>query len=86
MSGPHTKGALVQAAVYAVPYPDQIKDIDLDSEADSIRFNWRGTSFRISTTGHTEEIDNGMLRGSNIAILLGQLVRFGLARQLENAP
>jgi len=64
---------LLELVITSLPYPEQIKDIDV-SEPDAIRFTWRGDRFRVSNTTHVEQVDRGCLCGSNIAILLRRLI------------
>jgi hypothetical protein len=67
---------LVEAIMKSVPYPQHIHNIDF-SEPDVIRLEWRGDKFRV-TERMSEEIDDSMLKGSNIAILFETLVHRGL--------
>lgn len=60
--------------VSVLPYPDQIHDWDMTLES-QVRFTWRGTRFRVSKGLMVEESENGMLSGSNLAIVLGALLK-----------
>lgn len=73
-----TQAQLLTAIVQAMPYPNQIA-FDL-SEDGAVRFGWRGTLFRVSQTGHVEEVGNGVLIGSDIAILARALIEPALAK------
>jgi hypothetical protein len=73
-----TKGELIEAIMRAVPYPQHINAIDLDSEADAIRFTWRGDRFRVSTTLFVETSDGHFLNGGNLSILMEQLIKRGM--------
>ena len=44
------------------------------SEADAIRFSWRGTRFRVTTDNIVEEVGENVLIGSNEALLLEALL------------
>jgi hypothetical protein len=70
------KGKAVELVVTSLPYPAQIKDWDLESEADAIRFSWRGSRYRFSFTGAwmVEEIQGSMLAGTDQAILIEALI------------
>lgn len=58
-----------------LPYPDQIKDLDFTTEETTIRFAWRETKFRIDIIGSVEEVGDGVLIGSDICILLRELLK-----------
>lgn len=72
------QGELVQAVMKGVPYPQHVNDLDLESESNAIRFEWRGDRFRVSESGMVEQHKNGCLCGSNIAILMEQCVKIGM--------
>ena len=70
-----TKEQLVTLIYKALPYSEQIKDLDFSSEADAVRFNWRGTKFRVDSRFSVDEVDDGMLKGSDFALVVGELVK-----------
>ena len=70
-----TKSQLVEILIAAVPYPAQIKDLNLDAEPDAIRFKWRGNAYRFRPDLGVEEIEGGFLSGSDIAILMEALLK-----------
>ena len=70
-----TNAELMELLIASLPYPDQIKNLDLTSSETAIRFDWRGIRFRISQSKSVEEVKDGMLSGSNIAIILEHLVK-----------
>jgi len=72
-----TKSALLSALVRTLPYVEQMTDIDMESHETAIYFTWRGYRFRVTTSAGVEEVDGGFLVGSNPAILLQALLRFG---------
>lgn len=75
----HTQAQIIELLISALPYPDQIKDIDFPSHSGIVRFSWRG--FRFSVTGelYVNEVDNeGCLIGSGLAILLRQCLNQSL--------
>lgn len=74
MSHP-SKSKLVEIVIKALPYAEQMRGLDLDSESDAIRFGWRGHTFRVSGDCRCEEVDRSMLCGSDIAILLEALLK-----------
>ncbi len=65
----------IVATLMKIPYSQHIREIDLDAEEDAVRFIWRGDAFRVSASGGVEEITNGFLSGSNIAILMEEIVK-----------
>lgn len=75
-----TKAEIIQAVYDALPYSDQVVRLDIDGEESAIRFRWRGTNFRVSLTGHTEEALNGCLHGTDLALLARTLIQQSLAR------
>ena len=77
MANPMTKAKFVEAIVKALPYPQHITDWDLDSEEEAIRFTWRRAQFRQSTaySHRVEECENGLLKGSNLAIVVEALIK-----------
>jgi hypothetical protein len=72
-----TRDEAVEHVVAALPYPAQIRDWDTETESDSVRFTWRGTRYRFAYANSwlVEEIDDGMLVGSDQALLIEQLIR-----------
>jgi hypothetical protein len=77
-----TKAELLEAVMIAVPYPSHITEIDLDGETDSIRFTWRGDRFRV-TEGMVETVEEAVLVGGNLAILMQAVVTRGLLAALD---
>jgi hypothetical protein len=76
----YTQAQLIEAVYASFEYPHQISALDL-SEAICIRFKWRSTAFRVSETGHVEEVEGSMLAGSDIAILARALLFRELVRR-----
>lgn len=71
-----TKDELVVRIFRRLPYSNQISKLDTESEADAIRFSWRGDGFRVSVGGlSVEQVNDGTLSGSNLAILMEFLLR-----------
>lgn len=69
-----TKGELLLLTTKSIPYPAQIKELDFDSEAEAIRFTWRGSRFRVSTDLLVETVGDGVLSSDNESILLQALL------------
>ena len=66
---------ILERIISRIPYPEQIKDIDL-VESGAVQFAWRGTQFRVTNNG-ADEIGDGVLIGSDIAILLWKVLKHG---------
>lgn len=69
-----TKEEIVETIYAALPYAHQIRELDL-SLPDQVRFNWRGTRFVVNINGSVEESENHCLIGSDLAIMLEQLIK-----------
>ncbi len=69
-----TKSAIWERILQRLPYPDQIRAVDLTHDTD-VRFAWRGDRFRVGSNFDVDEVGDGVLIGSNISILLGALLK-----------
>ena len=71
-----TKDEVVEVIIRALPYAEQISRLDTTSNDSAVRFTWRGTEFRVSTSGtfSTETVEGPMLVGGNMSILLQALL------------
>jgi len=69
------KNEILNVVLATIPYPRQVCDIDLDAEDEAIRFTWRANRFRVDKNLSVEEVGHGVLMGSDIAILLRELLR-----------
>lgn len=60
-----------------MPYSNHIENIDTTSEANAVRFKWRGDTFRVSTsdTMMVESVKGTFLYGDNEAILVETLLQ-----------
>ena len=71
-----TKEQAIETIVNAFPYPKQIKDWDLTTEKDAVIFTWRENRFRMCLKyGRVEEVGDGVLIGSDIAILATHIIK-----------
>ena len=70
-----TNEEILERVIQRVPYSNQITDLSLSEKA-AIRFTWRGDRFRVTKTS-VEQVSEGSLLGSNVAILLEELLRNG---------
>jgi len=66
----YSQAQIIELLINALPYPNQIKDIDLISEKDSVRFTWRSARYRVNTNVFVEEVKGGCLASSDAAILI----------------
>jgi len=71
----HLKETIIEAIIKCLPYSDQIKDLDFTSNENAIYFTWRSTMFKVSKTGHVEEVDGSILIGSDICIIFSELLQ-----------
>lgn len=69
------KASLVERVYRSIPYSMGISNLDITSEENAIRFDWRGTRYRVDANGGTEEVGNGVLIGSDCAILMEAIIR-----------
>ncbi len=62
-------------AIMGIPYPSQIKNLDTASDEGAVRFDWRGVRYRVSGTFMVEEVGDGVLTGTDRAILMGAILK-----------
>lgn len=66
----------LELVIHALPYSNQIKNINMDGEEEAIRFDWRGNRYRVSTTSfNVEEVGDGVLSSTSAAILMQKLLK-----------
>jgi hypothetical protein len=72
-----SKTLVVEAIFKTIPYPEQIRELDLDGEPSAIRFTWRGIRFRVDYKDRvwTEEVQGKLLSGSNTCLLMDVLLQ-----------
>lgn len=69
-----TKEELLTAVLKSLPHPNHINDLDLSSETEAVMFTWRQNKLRVQLSGHVDEVGDGVLIGSNLSILVHQLL------------
>jgi len=69
-----TKGEVIQRIIARLPYPDQIRDLEVEYSETTIFFNWRGRSFRVGNALDVNEVQGDLLVGSDEAILMERLL------------
>lgn len=70
-----TKDLLTELIVKALPYPEQIKNLNTTYSADSIRFEWRGNTFKVDTSFYCSELEGELLMGTDKTMLLERLIK-----------
>jgi hypothetical protein len=69
---------LIETLVCVLPYPDQIKDLEIlsrDTNDPEIRFRWRSKRYRLTSHLSVQSIDGGLLAGCDNSILIEALLR-----------
>lgn len=71
-----TKEEALEVLIKSIPYSDQLSDLDL-SRDNEIMFNWRiNTRFVLNLeSGYVQEVGDGILIGSDIAILISHIIK-----------
>ncbi len=70
-----TKGKGIELLNKALPYPQQMTNIDLDTK-DSIYFNWRDSRYKLDFYSCRVDMVNGcLLEGTDAAILMTQCLK-----------
>jgi len=70
-----TKGKGIELLNRALPYPEQMKNIDLDKE-NAIYFDWRSSRYKLDLQFCRIDKSNGcILEGTDSAILMTQLLK-----------
>ena len=70
-----TKEKIIETVYAALPYSEQIKNLDVTKMSDAIMFDWRGTRYKVLENGSVYEIEGEMASGSDIAILMRELFK-----------
>jgi hypothetical protein len=65
-------GKLIELIIRAMPYPNQIQDIEIAT--DYVEFTWRGVRYRATESLSIDEVGNGVLVGTDRAILIRKLL------------
>jgi hypothetical protein len=71
----YTRAGIEAAVRRVLPCPDQIANDDVPGDPESYRFRWRGNNFRVDKSLFVEEYGDGLLIGSDLAMLLQALLR-----------
>lgn len=68
------QATLIELLIAALPYPEQIKNIDLEQKT-QVRFDWRGNRYRVTTDLGVDEVHGRTLHGTDGAMLMRELLR-----------
>ena len=63
---------ILTTIVQRIPYPNQMKDIVVGDR--DVRFTWRGTRYSVNANRGIDEVGDGVLIGSDSAILMRAVV------------
>ena len=63
-----TPAKIIELIIRALPHPHLIRDIDIG--INYVRFTWRGSRYSVNERGDVEEVGDGVLIGSDRAILM----------------
>ena len=70
-----TKGKGIELLNRALPYPEQMKNIDLDKE-NAIYFDWRSDRYKLDLQFcRIDRSNGGILEGNDSTILMTQLLK-----------
>lgn len=72
---------IMEILIRAIPYPDHMRDFDIS--ADSVEFTWRGTRYRVTKSFGVDEVGDGVLIGSDRAILVRACIDFARAKDMS---
>lgn len=79
-----SQGQVLEVLLNAVPYPNQIKNIDLSYDK-AVYFTWRSSRFKVElSTGSVDVSEGQMLIGNDVAILLRELMQRTLINLVIN--
>ncbi len=66
---------VLETVLKAIPCAHLVEEIDLQAEPSVVRFTWRGTRYRVDDALRCDEVGDGVLIGSDQAILLERVLR-----------
>lgn len=65
-----SKSELIELVHSALPYSDQIQELDISSEEDAIRFSWRGDTYRVDFNLYCYKVEFSCLVGDKTSMLI----------------
>lgn len=72
---------IIGLLIRSIPYPDQMRNFDIASNY--VEFTWRGTRFRVNENYGVDEVGDGVLIGSDLAILIRACIDFARAKDMS---
>lgn len=77
-----SQGKAVEFLINALPYPNQIKDIDL-SYTHAVYFTWRSGRYKIELqTGSVDMVEGQMLIGNDTSMLIRRLIELEVIKYM----
>lgn len=76
-------GNIIEMLIRALPYPEQMTGIEVAENA--VEFTWRTRRYRVTKALGVDEVGDGVLIGSDRAILLRQCLQLQQATRVERA-
>lgn len=73
-----TQAKAIELIFKSVPYPHQIQDVEFVSDRE-VRFSWRNHRYSLSHDPviHVNECEDSFITGSDLAIMMGELLKMG---------
>jgi len=66
---------ILNLVLAAMPYADQIRDVDMTSEENAIRFTWRHDRFRVDGGLDVGTVQNSCIHGCNLSIIMRTMLK-----------
>jgi hypothetical protein len=77
-----SQGKAVEFLINALPYPNQIKDIDLSYDP-AVYFTWRSGRYKIELqTGSVDMVEGQMLIGNDTSMLIRRLIELEVIKYM----
>lgn len=77
-----SQSAAIEYLISSIPYPNQIRDIDL-SYAPAVYFTWRSGRYKVElSTGSVDRVEGQCLIGDDLSILMRRLLEIETIKNL----
>lgn len=63
----------IELVIRNIPFPHQVKNIEDDGDS-AVLFDWRNVRYRVTSVGFCDEVGDGVLIGTDRAILMQALL------------